>query len=253
MNESTKMAVIDIRDVSFSYDRHRVLRDVSFSVRDGDFLALIGPNGGGKTTLLRLMLGLLKPQKGSVRIFGDAPDTTSHRIGYVPQVVHINKEFPVSVYDVVQMGTLPRKRRWFSGKKDGEPDAIAYLDKMGMADYRDRRIGDLSGGQRQRVFIARALAAEPEILFLDEPTASIDTAGQTALYTLLRELNQSMTIVMASHDLMLLSSYVKSIACVNQAVHYHDEAEVTGDMLDMYECPVELIAHGLPHRVLQDH
>jgi len=132
-------------------------------------------------------------------------------------------------------------------------NALQAIDKMGMNRYRDQRIGNLSEGQRQRIFIARALVTNPEILFLDEPTASIDTQGQADFFDLLKKLNRRITIVMASHDLMMLSSHVKSVACVNQNVHYHDEAEITDEMVGMYHCPVELIAHGFPHRVLKKH
>lgn len=242
--------VIELNDVSLSINGHLVLRDVSLSVKKGNFLALIGPNGGGKTTLLRLMLGLQSPNTGIIRVFGRAPLAVSHRIGYVPQDVHINKRFPISAQDVVLMGKLkPGLGRGRPSAADREA-AERALAQLGMATLGDRHIGNLSGGQRQRVFIARALVSEPEILLLDEPTASIDTGGQSELYKLLKALNLSTTIVIVSHDVMALSSYVKSIACVNGCVHYYNEPEVTGEMLNMYHSPVELVAHGVPpHRV----
>lgn len=245
--------VIELNDVSLSLQGHPVLRDVRFSVRKGNFLALIGPNGGGKTSLLRLMIGLETPDAGVIRVLGKPPLEVSHRIGYVPQDVHINKRFPISALDVVLMGKLqPGMGRGRPTKADrmAAQDALA---RLGMGGLGDRHIGDLSGGQRQRVFVARALVTDPEILYLDEPTASIDTRGQSDLYRQLKELNRSTTIIMASHDVMALSSYVKSVACVNLSVHYHDEPEVTGEMINMYHCPVELVAHGLPHRVLHNH
>lgn len=252
--------VIEIRDLCYSYNGHPVLKNVNLKVEKGDFLAMIGPNGGGKTTLLKLMLGLFVTDMGTIRIFGIPPAEASHRVGYVPQDVHINKQFPVSALDVVLMGKLKSGKGWSRHSRKDRIAAHQALDMMEMGVYCDRRIGELSGGQLQRVLIARALITEPEILFLDEPTASIDTKGQREFYNLLKELNEKITILVVSHDLMVLSGYVKSVACVNQHLHYHNQAEVTGEMIEtMYHCsveevcPVELIAHGLPQRVLQIH
>ena len=244
--------IIKLDHVSFCYNGHEVLKDVTFTVDPGDFLALIGPNGGGKTTLLKLMLGLLKPEQGHIRVLGGRPGTVSRQIGYVPQDIHINKDFPISVKDVTLMGCLRKHHRLGFDKKDHKA-AQKALEAMEMWHLRNSRMKELSGGQRQRVFIARALATDPAILFLDEPTASIDTPGQTRFYEMLKNLNQDVSIVLASHDVMLLSSYVKSVACVNQLVYYHDDAEITEEMLGMVHCPVEVIAHGLPHRVLKAH
>lgn len=252
--------IIKVRDLNFSYNGQPVLRDVDLEVAAGDFMAMIGPNGGGKTTLLKLMLGLLSADRGQILIFRKSPKAVSHRIGYVPQDVHINKDFPVSVLDVVLMGKLKPGRGWTRHSDNDRAAARQALEKVEMADHDDRRIGELSGGQLQRVFVARALVTEPDLLFLDEPTASIDTKGQREFYTLLKELNESITIIVVSHDLMVVSGYVKSVACVNQRLHYHGHAELTGEMIElMYQCtaeevcPVELIAHGVPHRVLHPH
>jgi zinc transport system ATP-binding protein len=244
---------VAIKDLCFSFNGQPVLKDVNLELAKGDFLALIGPNGGGKTTLLKLMLGLLKPSIGQIRVLGSPPRSVTHRIGYVPQDIHINKKFPISALDVVLMGRHRRTRgRTRHSGKDRQM-AEDSLDRMEMRKFRSHRIEQLSGGQLQRVFIARALVSEPELLFLDEPTAHLDTTGQSGLYDQLKTLNEKITIVMVSHDLTVLSSYVKSVACVNQQVHYHDEAEITNDMVDMYHCPVELLAHGMPHRVLKEH
>lgn len=245
--------VIEIRNLRFSFNGNLVLKDVSFNVKQGDFLALIGPNGGGKTTMLKLMLGFLEPDQGMVRVFGRPPRKVSRHIGYIPQYIHMNSSFPISVMDVVLMGRLRSGRFWSGHTREDRIKAGKALEKLEMSEYHDQRIGELSGGQRQRVFIARAIVTEPEILVLDEPTASIDTRGQTDFYEILKDLNKTTTILLVSHDLMVISRHVKSVACVNQSVFYHDDAEFTDDMLNMYNCPVELVAHGLPHRVLKQH
>ena len=250
--EKSQRPVIEVSHVNFSYNGSPVLTDVSLTVSEREFLAFIGPNGGGKTTLLKLMLGLLKPDSGSIRIFDRPPAEASHRIGYVPQDVTYNRSFPISVMDVVLMG-----RMRFHGKRLTRKDRAAArqaLEQLEMHDHRNTRIDDLSGGQKERVFIARALATEPHILFMDEPTANLDNAGRSDLYALLKEINRTRTIIVVSHDMMVLSSYVTSVACISNSLHYHGRAEITEGMLDMgYQCPVELIAHGLPHRVLKPH
>ena len=252
--------IIEIQNLNFSYNNQFALRDVNLSVNHGDFVAMIGPNGGGKTTLLKLMLGLLKADSGEMRIFNRPPQDVSHRIGYVPQDVHINQDFPISALDVVLMGTLRPGKGWSRHSHQDRRAALNALEQVEMKKFRDHRIGELSGGQKQRVFVARALVTDPDLLFLDEPTASIDPRGQNEFYRLLKELNESITIIVVSHDLMVISGYVKSVICVNQRVHYHGHAELTGEMIEMmYECtadetcPIELIAHGLPHRVLHQH
>ncbi len=246
--------VIEIQNLSFSYNGHPVLKNVDLEVNEKGFVALIGPNGGGKTTLLKLMLGLLEPNGGTINIFGEPPRRTAHRIGYVPQEIGINKSFPISVTDVVLMGRLRSGRGWSGHSQNDRAAAEKVLEELEMWELRDRRIGELSGGQRQRVFIARALVNDPEILFLDEPTANVDSKGQTEFYELLKELNKTAAIIMVSHELMVISSYVKSVACVNENVHYHNAAEITEEMVDMFCCPVELVTHGkLPHRVLRKH
>ncbi|MFO7964848.1 MAG: ABC transporter ATP-binding protein [Desulfobacterales bacterium] len=249
-----KAPIIEIKDLFYRHNGHPVLNSVSFSVKEGDFLALIGPNGGGKTTLIKLMVGLLPPNRGRICIMGKPPGSVSRRIGYVPQDVNINTNFPISVADVVRMGRLNAKKRGYIRSSRHDADIIQKaLQELDMWDCKSRRIGELSGGQRQRVLIARALAAEPEILFLDEPTSGVDAQGQVSLYDRLKELNKTVTIVMATHDTMVISSYIKSVACVNRDVYYHDGGEITDQMMDMYTCPVEVLAHGLPHRVLRTH
>jgi zinc transport system ATP-binding protein len=182
-----RQPVLEIRELSFSYNGQPVLRDVSLVIQSGDFVALLGPNGGGKTTLLKLALGLLRPDRGNVLVFGRSPRENAPRVGYVPQEVHINKSFPISVFDVVLMGRLRPGSGWNHYSSRDRAAARQALERLEMWEYRDRRIGELSGGQRQRVFVARALVNEPELLLLDEPTASMDAKGQNDLYTILRE------------------------------------------------------------------
>jgi zinc transport system ATP-binding protein len=253
-------SIVEIKDVWFAYNGQTVLEDVSLDIRQGDFIAMIGPNGGGKTTLLKLMLGLLKPGSGSIRVLGGSTEKASHHIGYVSQDVHINRSFPITAIDVVLMGNLGPNRRWGRSNAQDRHEALVALERMEIESFADSKIGELSGGQRQRVWIARALVTKPKVLLLDEPTASIDARGQAEFYRMLKELNEDISILVVSHDLVAISTYVKSVACVNKRLHHHHHAEITGEMLEeMYPCveegtcPVELVAHGLPHRVLKHH
>jgi zinc transport system ATP-binding protein len=253
-------SIVQIQNVWFAYNGKTVLQDVCLNIQQGDFIAMIGPNGGGKTTLLKLMLGLLRPDQGSIKVLGGQTEKASHHIGYVPQDVHINRSFPITAIDVVLMGKLRPDKRWALSSAQDRREALDALERMEIADCANSKIDALSGGQRQRVFIARALVAQPKILLLDEPTASIDARGQVEFYRLLKVLNKDITILVVSHDLVAISTHVKSVACVNKRLHYHNQAEITGEMLEeMYPCvdeevcPVELVAHGLPHRVLKHH
>jgi len=245
---------IDMKGVAFSYDRIPVLEDVTLTLKQGDFLAILGPNGGGKTTLVKLLLGLLKPDRGVVRVLGQSPHHARRRMGYVPQNTDANAAFPISVFDVVIMGRLSRFRIGKPYSREDRLKAELALQKTGMWHVRHAPIGHLSGGQRQRVFIARAVATDPEILFLDEPTAGVDPEFEIDLFEFLKELNQKVTIVIITHDVGVISRHVKSVACVNRRLIFHEEGQITPEMLDMaYQCPVDLIAHGIPHRVLPAH
>ncbi len=257
----TNTPIVTLDDVSFAYNREPVIEDVNLAIHPGDFIAMIGPNGGGKTTLLKLVLGLLKPSQGTIRVMGQPALKAAPGIGYVPQNVHINSSFPITALDIVLMGKLDPQKRWSRYSADDRREAREALERLQMTAYAETRINELSGGQRQRVFIARALVTQPALLLLDEPTASIDTRGQADFFRLLETLNRDITIMVVSHDLLVISRYVKSVACVNKRLHYHNQAEITGEMLDtMYNCtveevcPVELVTHGrLPHRVLHEH
>lgn len=252
--------IIQCRDIWFSYNGRAVLEGISFDIPEGDFVAVMGPNGGGKTTLLKLILGLLSPTKGQLSVLGRSPVKASHLIGYVPQMIATTPRFPISILDVVKMGNLMPNDGAKRFKPGDRSAAMAALTRMKIDHLSQMRIDQLSGGQQRRAIIARALVTSPKILLLDEPAAGLDPDGQEELYGLLRELNDETTIIMVSHDLMAISTHVKSVACVNRRLHYHDDAEITPEMLHtMYPysngeaCPVELVAHGLPHRVLRSH
>ncbi len=237
---------IEVRNLDFSYERTPVLSNVNFSVNRGDFLAIIGPNGGGKSTLMKLVVGLLKPSAGEVRVFGEKVPSKKISLGYVPQNTNRNLEFPITVEETVSTG-LPRFRF-------DPPKVRELLETVRMESFSKRRLGELSGGERQRVLIARALACEPQILLLDEPSSNIDAKGQEDLYGLLARLNEKMTIVIVTHDLMALSRHVKSVACVNRTVHFHSGSEITPEMMrDMYGSEMDLVAHDVSHRILGAH
>jgi zinc transport system ATP-binding protein len=253
-SQAGRREVVAIRHLWAGYDREQVLEDINLSLYEGDFIGLIGPNGGGKTTLLKVLLGLLPPTRGEVQIMGRPVQEGRRMIGYVPQLVEFDREFPVSVWDVARMGRLGKRRllqRYTAEDNEIVAEALRQVD---MLDLRDRPIGELSGGQRQRVYIARALASQPAILLLDEPTSSIDPKVSTSIYELLRQLNERMTMLLISHDMSAVSSYVKTVGCLNRHLFYHGEDQLTPEMLELaYQCPIDLIAHGVPHRVFPSH
>jgi zinc transport system ATP-binding protein len=222
--------IIEIKNVSFSYGEEQVLKDISFNVHQGDYLGLIGPNGGGKTTLLKIILGLIKPAKGTVLLFGEDISRFKDwsKIGYVPQhAVRFDSNYPATVDEVVAMG-LYGKKGLFKGLNASDKQRISeVIACVGMSKYRNRLIGDLSGGQRQRVFIARGLVSEPEVLFLDEPTAGVDVKAQDKFYKLLHELNQKydLTLVLVSHDIEVIAAEATEFASINQKLVYHGTPE----------------------------
>jgi zinc transport system ATP-binding protein len=246
--------VISIDHLWAGYENEPVLEDVSLSVREGDFIGIIGPNGGGKTTLVKVLLGLLAPTQGTVRILGKTVKDGRGHIGYVPQLVEFDRDFPISVWDVARMGRLSNRGLLRRFTREDDVVVETALQNVGMLQHRARPIGELSGGQRQRVYIARALVAEPEILLLDEPTTSVDPTTRTTIYDLLKRLNEQVTILMITHDMGAVSSYVKSVGCLNRHLFFHGDKHLTPQMMELaYQCPIDLIAHGVPHRVFPEH
>lgn len=236
---------IEIKNLSFSYDGVDVLENIHFEYNKKDFLSIIGPNGGGKSTLLKIMIGLLEPKIGSVLLFGQNPQDVSRRISYVPQDTLVNKDFPIKVMDVVLMGRLSKSTAFSNYSKADRLIALEMLEKVGMKGFENHKINALSGGQRQRVFIARALCSEAEILFLDEPTASIDTAGQIDVFKLLKELNKTVGIVIISHDINVALNYATKVVHVNKTLYVHDVPKTPNfkifDTTKDHLCPIELI------------
>ena len=217
--------IIKIRNLNFSYDKQVVLEDINLDYSSDEFLAIIGPNGGGKSTLLKLILGLLKPQSGEIKLFGKEPSDVSKFIGYVPQNFLSNQSFPMMVLEVVLMGLIDKKIFGFYSK-DEKALALSALEKVGMREFANARIGELSGGQRQRVYIARALCANAKVLILDEPTASIDTKGQAEIYEILKGINANgVGVVLVSHDLNIVLNYATKIAYVSKNLHIHKTHE----------------------------
>ena len=246
--------IVKLEDVWVHFDGVPALEEVNLSITQHDFLGIIGPNGGGKTTLLKVILGLLKPSRGQVTVFGHTPERGREFVGYVPQYSLFDREFPVNVLNVVLMGRLRHAKRFKRYSEKDKEFAYEALETVEMLDFKDAQIGKLSGGQQQRVFIARALVAEPKLLLLDEPMASVDSPMQTELYELFEKLRQQMAIVLVSHDISAVSIYVDKIACLNRRLFYHNTKELTAEDLEAtYRCPVEIIAHGVPHRVLKEH
>ncbi|MFP4039148.1 MAG: metal ABC transporter ATP-binding protein [Desulfosudaceae bacterium] len=235
--------VIRFENVSYCHGRWPILEDISLTVSAGDFVAVVGPNGGGKTTFLKLILGLLQPTRGRVRVFGESPQKACRRTGYLPQYAHLDPQYPVNVMEVVLMGRLGSGFRTRYRSRDREI-AEKSLEKTGVRHLADRNFSELSGGQRQRVLIARALCTEPELLLLDEPTANVDPGVEEALFEVLRELNREMTVLLVSHDMGFVSRQVKSVVCVNRNLVVHPTSAIEGRVIkDIYGQGMRLIRH----------
>jgi zinc transport system ATP-binding protein len=241
-----------MNSVSVSYGSNIALQDADLKVYDNDFIGVIGPNGGGKTTLLKVILGLVKPVKGKV-VFNQELQG-SNKIGYLPQMSTGDNNFPVTVKDVILSGLMIRKGLISMMSLSDKKKARQVIEELGLAELENSSLSELSGGQLQRVFLGRAVIGEPRLLLLDEPGNFVDTNFETDFYEKLRVLNSRMAIMMVSHDVGTISAHIKSFACVNRHLHYHPSSEITNEELMAYGCPIQLITHGeVPHTVLKKH
>ena len=251
--------LIEIKNLSAAYDGGRtVLRDINLTVYDNDFLGIIGPNGGGKTTLIKCILGLLKPTAGEIVFHSRrVQSATSSRptIGYLPQYNSIDRKFPITVQEVILSGLSSKKPLTARYNADDCERARSVVDRMGLKGLEQRPIGALSGGQLQRTLLGRAIISDPEAVILDEPSTYLDRNFETRLYQLLEEINRDCAIILVSHDIGTVLQQVKSIACVNETLDYHPDTGISEEWLERnFHCPIELLGHGtLPHRVLGEH
>jgi zinc transport system ATP-binding protein len=233
-------AAVDIQDLWFSYNGGAVLREVNLRIERGELACMVGPNGGGKTTLLKLMLGLLRPDRGRVRILGMRPEEARRRVGYVPQHGRLDPKFPVNVMDVVRMGLLGCR----GNRGRAAEAAMRALEEVNLADLRRRPFSELSGGQRQRVMIARSLVADPNLLLLDEPTAHLDAGTQADFYERIASLRHTCTVLLVSHDAGFVSDVVGKVICVQGTVATHPTAALTGDLIrELYDLDIRLVRH----------
>lgn len=244
--------LIEIRDMSAGYDGVTVLEHVNLTIERNDYIGVIGPNGGGKTTLIKAIMGLLRPMAGSIEVEGTV--AKNFKIGYLPQVASLDKQFPISAREVVLTGMQGSKRWWQGYNKSDKMRAVELLASLGAGHLAHKATSTLSGGELQRVLLARALMCQPELLILDEPTTYVDDKFEREFYEILKTLTSRLAILMVSHDLGTICSYVKSIACVNHTLHYHPSNVITPEQLELYDCPIKLLEHGaVAHTVLQKH
>ncbi|MFP4354554.1 MAG: metal ABC transporter ATP-binding protein [Phycisphaerae bacterium] len=237
-------AIIEVTDLDFAYNGEKIFDGASFAIQPGQFAMMVGPNGGGKTTLLKLLLGLLRPTAGRCLVLGSSPQQVRKRLGYVPQHIQLDPKFPVSVLDVVLMGCLGRTRLLGPYRGSDRRRARAALEQVGLADQAGGTFASLSGGQRQRVLIARCLAGEPELLLLDEPTSNLDAAAEQDFFQLLSRLNEKLTVVLVSHDVGFVTQFVDTVVCVNRSVSVHPTAELTGaNIAELYQQDIRLVRH----------
>jgi zinc transport system ATP-binding protein len=241
--------LLEIKKLSAGYDGRTVLKEVNLIVHRSDFLGIIGPNGGGKTTLMKCILGLLKPTAGEIL---RAP---ALKIGYLPQYTTIDRKFPISVEEVILSGLSSQKSLTSRFTAEQREKARSVITHMGLEGLEHRPIGELSGGQMQRALLGRAVISDPELVILDEPNTYIDKRFEARLYELLAEINHTSAIILVSHDIGTVLQQVKSIACVNETLDYHPDTGITNEWLERnFNCPIELLGHGtLPHRVLGEH
>ena len=244
--------LLEMQSLSASYGNNTVLEDINFAVHDNDYIGVIGPNGGGKTTLLKIILGLLKPVAGKL-IFNTAL-INRNAIGYLPQISTGDLSYPVNVFDVVLSGLMICKRAFSSMSAADKIKAESVIESLGLKEFAKTSLDELSGGELQRVFLGRAIIGDPKLLLLDEPGNFIDSSFENDFYERLKELNNRMAILMVSHDVGTISSHIKSFACVNRKLHYHHSHEITYEDMMAYGCPIQIISHGdIPHTVLKSH
>ncbi len=246
--------ILEIKNVSAGYEDEIVLRDINLIVNDTDFIGIIGPNGGGKTTLLKVILGLIRPYQGTVNFFEGNQVKSETSIGYLPQINQIDRQFPITVINVVLSGLMSKEGIF--GRYSGNQKKLAeeLLGRLGILNLKKKNIGELSGGQLQRVYLCRAIISSPRLLMLDEPSTFVDTKFETDFFGTLKQLNKEMAIIVVSHDVGTISWYVKTIACVNRNLHYHPSNIITQEQLASYNCPIQIITHGdVPHTVLEIH
>lgn len=240
-------AAIELRDVWFRYGRNWTLEALNLNVIQNEFLGLIGPNASGKTTLLKLILGLLEPSKGEVRVLGTTPSKSRRKIGYVPQFAQFSRDFPATVLDTVLTGRLGQTRLIGGYTKEDKLIATNTLEELAIESLEKQHIGSLSGGQTQRVLIARALASKPDILILDEPTSNVDLRAEEDIFHLLSRLSKALTVIVVSHDVGFISEYVHRVACLNRTLVCHQTSDITGDKIqDLYGTPVRMVNHHHP-------
>ena len=241
----SEASAIDVRGVTFSYGGPAVLQEVDLAVPEGEFLGVVGPNAGGKSTLLKLILGLLEPLRGQIRVLGHTPARGAAQVGYVPQYPPFRRDFPITVEQTVAMGRLGRGALLGGFSRADRERAARAMAETEVLDLAPRQLATLSGGQLQRVLLARALACEPRILILDEPTANIDMRIESDIFGLLKRLNERMTIIVVSHDVGFISGYVDRVACVNRTLVCHHTAAIDGEMIQaLYETSVRMVDHA---------
>lgn len=246
--------LVEINNISAGYDGKIAISNVDLTIRERDFLAFIGPNGGGKTTLVKTILGLLEPTAGTIRLFRNNQPVHNIKIGYMAQRQLTDQQFPIRVCEVVLSGLQTEGKYGLFLKRNNKKKVSEVLEMLNISHLQNAAVSDISGGEMQRVLLGRAIISMPELLILDEPDTYLDTNSEEMLYSLLNDMNKRMAIIIVSHDIGVVSSVVKSIACVNQTVHYHPSNEITNEIMEHYQCPIELITHGkVPHRVLKSH
>jgi zinc transport system ATP-binding protein len=241
--------IISIKNVSKSFNNNLVLDTISMNVRENDFIGVIGPNGGGKTTLIRLILGLITPDKGEITM----QTNLINAIGYLPQKNNFDISYPITIQDVVLSGFVKDKFRTHISRKQ-KSQAQELLEKFELSEFANRTIAEVSGGQLQKALLARAVVSKPKLLILDEPDTYIDSSFEHEMYEILQELNKELAILLVSHDMGMISGNVKAIACINKKLHYHADGKVCGTAMEMYGCSVDILAHqNVNKRILNSH